>query len=132
VSFLLDTDTCSIYMKGNHHVANKMMQYGGRLFVSAITVGELCTYALRAKASAKRLQTFLDLLKDVSVLVVDKDIAWKFGEIRAHQLDQGIVVGEMDLMIAATALMHGLILVTHNTADFANIPGLNFDDWFGP
>jgi len=37
VSFLLDTNIHSAYLRTNHLVANKMMQYSGRLFVSAIT-----------------------------------------------------------------------------------------------
>jgi tRNA(fMet)-specific endonuclease VapC len=38
----------------------------------------------------------------------------------------------MDLLIASTALAHGLTLVTHNTQDFTNIPGLNLEDWLAP
>jgi predicted nucleic acid-binding protein len=35
-------------------------------------------------------------------------------------------------MIAATALVHDLTLVTHNTQDFADIPGLHVVDWLSP
>jgi tRNA(fMet)-specific endonuclease VapC len=35
-------------------------------------------------------------------------------------------------MIAATAIVHDLILVTHNTRDFQNIPGLRLEDWLQP
>jgi len=38
----------------------------------------------------------------------------------------------MDLMLAATALVHDLTLVTHNTADFVNVPGLRLEDWLIP
>ena len=38
----------------------------------------------------------------------------------------------MDLMIGSVALFHNLTLVTHNTADFQNIPGLRLDDWLTP
>ena len=38
----------------------------------------------------------------------------------------------MDLLNAATALVHNLTLVTHNTQDYANILGLNLDDWLVP
>ena len=51
MSFLVDTDICSAYMKGDHHVWQRFMQYRGRLHVSAITVGELFTWALRAKTT---------------------------------------------------------------------------------
>src|SRR3989442_1631478 len=83
LSFLVDTDICSAYMKGNRHVWQRFMQYRGQLHVSAITVGELFTWTLRVKASPKRLQTLLDLLSDVTVLDVTLDVGRTFGEVRA-------------------------------------------------
>lgn len=47
-------------------------------------------------------------------------------------LQQGIVIPETDLMIGAVARLHNLTLVTHNTADFQNIPGLRLEDWLVP
>jgi tRNA(fMet)-specific endonuclease VapC len=38
----------------------------------------------------------------------------------------------MDLLIASVALAHNLTLVTHNTADYRNVPGLRLDDWLIP
>jgi len=35
----------------------------------------------------------------------------------------------MDLMIAATALVHNLIVVTHNVHDYSRVPGLTIHDW---
>jgi tRNA(fMet)-specific endonuclease VapC len=102
------------------------------LIDSAITVGELFTWALRAKASPKRLQTLLDLLSDVTVLDVTLDVGRKFGEVRAGLLDAGLTTPEIDLFIAATALVHDLTLVTHNVQDFAHIPGLTIQDWLNP
>ena len=132
VSFLVDTDICSAYMKGDRHVWQRFMQYRGQLHVSAITVGELFTWALRAKAPPKRLQTLLDLLNDVTVLDVTLDVGRKFGEVRAALLDAGLGTPEMDLLIAATALVHNLTLVTHNVQDFTHIPGLAIQDWLHP
>ena len=69
----------------------------------------------------------MDLLDDMTVL--DVDVAHKFGEVRAQQLDQGLFTPEMDLLIAATALVCNLTVVTHNVQDFANVPGLSVEDW---
>jgi tRNA(fMet)-specific endonuclease VapC len=132
LSFLLDTDTCSAYVKGNPLVFNRFLQYGGGLSISTITLGELFTWALRAHAPRRRLQDVQDLLKLVSLRDVTRDVAVKFGEIRAALLDQGLPVGEMDLLNAATSLVHNLTLVTHNRADYANIPNLTVVDWLIP
>ncbi|MEX0710776.1 MAG: type II toxin-antitoxin system VapC family toxin [Pirellulales bacterium] len=132
MSFLLDTDICSAYLKGDHRVWQRFMQYGGQLHVSAVTAAELFAWVLRAKASPARLQGLLDLLRDTTFLEVNQDVCRKFGEIRAAQLDQGQVKSQMDLLIAATALVHNLALVTHNVSDFAQIPSLNVADWLAP
>ena len=56
----------------------------------------------------------------------------KFGELQAALFDAGKPAPEMDLLIAATALVHDLTLVTHNVRDFANVPGLMVQDWLNP
>lgn len=129
MSFLLDTDTCSAYLKGNRQVWTRCQQHSGRLFVSAVTAAELFTWAMRKKAPARRLPAVLDLFDDVPILDVTVDIARKFGELRAVLLDAGRPVPEMDLLIAASAMTHGLTLVTHNVRDFAIVTGLDIQDW---
>jgi predicted nucleic acid-binding protein len=69
------------------------------------------------------MQTLSDLLLDVQVLVIDANVARKFGEVRAGQLDKGSISPELDLLNASTALANNLTMVTHNTQDYDNIPG---------
>jgi tRNA(fMet)-specific endonuclease VapC len=129
MSFLLDTDICSAYLKNDRKVVSKVMLHFGGLHVSVVTVGELLTWARRAKAPPTRLQGVRDLLAASTVHEVDFAVADKFGEVRALLLDNGITVGEMDLLNGSVALVHHLTMVTHNTKDYANIPGLTLDDW---
>jgi tRNA(fMet)-specific endonuclease VapC len=129
MSFLLDTDICSAYLKNDPVVVGRVMLHYGGLNVSVITVGELLTWALRANALPDRLNGLMDFLKGTTMLDVTMSIAEKFGEVRAGLLDNKITVGEMDLLNAATALVHGLTMVTHNTKDYIDIPGLTIDDW---
>ena len=83
MSFLLDTDTCSAYIKGNPLVFGRFVQYGGRLSISTITLGELFTWALRAKAPPGRLQDVQDLLK--LVVVLDVTPMWPDDSARSGQ-----------------------------------------------
>lgn len=132
MSFLLDTDICSASIRGVSRVANRFLQYGGRLYMSTVTLGELHAWAMRAKAPPTRMQTLLDLLREVQVLIVDDTVARKFGEVRAWQLDRGLGSPELDLLNGAVALVHNFTMVTHNGKDYANIPGLTIDDWLAP
>jgi tRNA(fMet)-specific endonuclease VapC len=132
VSFLLDTDTCSAEIKGNNAVSNRFIQYSGRLHISTVTLAELHVWALRAHVSRKRMVSVSNLLKQVRVLCVDEAVAYRFGVARAWQLDHGCPSPDLDLLNAAVALAHGLTLVTHNTADYDNIPLLAKVDWLVP
>jgi tRNA(fMet)-specific endonuclease VapC len=49
--------------------------------------------------------------------------------LRANQLDTGRLTPSTDLWIAATAIAHDLTLVTHNTHDYEQVPGLVLADW---
>jgi predicted nucleic acid-binding protein len=132
MSFLLDTDTCSAYMKGDGNVINRFIQYGGRLSVSVVTVGELYSGVFRSQASPCLRSELAGLLNNVTILDVTYDVAYRFGTIRARLLDQGLPAPGMDLLIAATALTHNLTLATHNTAHFVHVPGPSLVDWLVP
>ena len=132
MSFLLDTDICSIHTKDDRVLFPRFMQHLGQLHVSAVTVGELSTWANRLNASARRKQTIERLLSDVVILEVDRDVANRFGILRASVLDRGLFIATADGFIAATALVYDLTLVTRNTRDFTSVPNLRLADWLMP
>ena len=71
-------------------------------------------------------------LQEVRVIDFDSGCAERFGQLRGALRQQGISVPTTDLMIASVALLHDLTLVTHNRADYQNVPGLRVDDWLTP
>lgn len=97
-----------------------------------MTLAELALWASRRKAPRKRLGQVQSLLTSVTVIDVTPDIAWKFGEVQAALMDRGLQAPDLDLLIGATALVHDYTIVSHNTADFQNIPGLTVIDWLLP
>jgi tRNA(fMet)-specific endonuclease VapC len=132
MSFLLDSDICSAYLRGDRGVQNRFLQDGGRLHVSVITVGELFSGVLSIRSSTRLLPAPLAMPKDLTSLDATYDVAYTFGIIRAPLLDRGLPAPGMDLMIDATALVHGLTLVTHNAQEYAHIPGLTVADGLAP
>lgn len=49
MNFLIDTNICSAYIKGNRTVWSRFLQHAGGMALSVVTVGELWTWAKRAK-----------------------------------------------------------------------------------
>ncbi len=131
MSHLLDTNICSAHFRRPGGLAHRFIQYSGGLFVPTVVLGELYSGAYHTQ-NAGLFRKIADLLNDVQVLSFDLNCAEEFGNIRGKLLQQGISVPTADLMIASVALVHNLTLVTHNTSDFQNIPGLRLDDWLKP
>lgn len=132
MKFLLDTNICSAHMTRPARLAHRLVQYGDQLAIASIVLAELYAGAYHHSNSNKLLGLISDLLDDVVVLDFDAVCAHQFGEIRGQLLRQGISVNSMDLMIASVAIVNDLTLVTHNTADFQQIPGLQLVDWLKP
>jgi predicted nucleic acid-binding protein len=93
--------------------------------VSAITVGELHVGVLAAQdvdTRARRLAT-LESIADVELLGVDESVAAAWARLRVHLAQAGRRLNVNDLWIAATALAHGLPVVTQDD-DFSPVEGV--------
>lgn len=133
MSYLLDTNTCSEHLRRPAGLSHRFIQHSGRLHIPTIVLGELYTWAHRRSNPHPLLRSIKnDLLNDVRVLIFDTVCAEQFGLVRGGLLRRGIVVSSVDLMIASVALVYDLTLVTHNTADFLNVPDLRLEDWLPP
>jgi predicted nucleic acid-binding protein len=132
VSFLLDTNICSHYLRTPGPLFHRFQQHLGRLHLSVISLGELYCWTLDRSTSPRHHASLGAFLNDVTVLDTDIGVARKFGEVRSALIEQGKAAPSIDMLIAATALVHQLTLVTHNTADFANVAGLQVVDWLAP
>ena len=131
MSFLLDTNIVSFHLKRSSGLTHRFVQYSGRLYVSSISLAELYVWAFK---KGKPALSAIDALlrNEVNQLDFDDDCAKQFGRLRVELIGRGVVVNPVDLLIASVALVYDLTLVTHNTADFLNIPGLRLDDWLTP
>jgi predicted nucleic acid-binding protein len=109
-----------------------------RIHLSVITLGELRKGILRLDDAkkARRLQAWLD--NDVRrrfqgrLLDVDADVALAWGRICAEAERGGYPRPVMGGLLAATALVHGLTLVTRNTSDFSHTRVEVFNPWETP
>jgi tRNA(fMet)-specific endonuclease VapC len=132
MSHLLDTNICAAHFRRPSGLAHRFIQHGGGLFLPVVVLAELYAGAYHVIDPQPLLRKIDDLLQDVRVLPFDEVCAEQFGRVRGKLLQQGISVPVVDLMIASVALIHDLTLVTHNIADFRDIPDLRLEDWLAP
>jgi tRNA(fMet)-specific endonuclease VapC len=128
--FLLDTDTCVFWLRGQAAIHARLAAVDARaLSISVITLAELRYGADCSAQPGANHQVIDDFVSGVAVLAVDADIARAFGEIKAQLRRQGNLIEDFDLLLAATALANDMTLVTNNTTHFDRVGGLTLENW---
>lgn len=134
--FILDTDHVSLYQRRHPQVVARVLATAPvDLTVTTITLGEQVQGRLavirQARSQPDAARGYLRLRETVvfyqTIQLVDYTTAAvdHFEALRR----QGIRIGTQDLRIAAIALAEGAIVVSRNTRDFAQVPGLILEDW---
>lgn len=129
--WLLDTNAWIHYLKNpSSPVARRLRERTpADLVVCAVVRAELLHGAMKYGDPARRLAIVRDTLAPYACLPFDEVAAEHYARIR-HTLEQsGNVIGPHDLLIAATCVAHGCVLVTANTGEFSRVAGLSIEDW---
>lgn len=128
---VIDTDILSAIMRGNPSATERARSYlkTYRQFTfSALTRYEVLR-GLLAKKAARQLVAFDQLCAASQVLPVTDTIIVQGASIYASLSQRGDLISDADILIAATAIVHGLIVVTNNTQHFRRIQNLQVENW---
>ena len=102
------------------------------LALSAITASELLHGVHRGDSAQRRgrRQAFVDaILSTLPVLPIDLAVSRRHAQVWADLRARGEIIGAHDLLIAATALVHTLVLATRNQREFGRVEGLRVAMW---
>jgi predicted nucleic acid-binding protein len=138
MSFLVDTNVISeaTRPRPDDGVVRWLKSAGGSsLFVSVLTLGEIRKGIEKLRSGARKdslrawLESEIPAWFEGRILPVDAAVADRWGRLVAAA---GRTIPAVDSLIAATALVHGLRLVTRDRADYS-FPGLEIlDPWEPP
>jgi tRNA(fMet)-specific endonuclease VapC len=134
MTYLLDTGTCIALLRGHAAaVEQASATVPDDLAVSSITRYELGYGVLRCdprrvKQESAKVDHFIGMLHELPFTASTAALA---ARIRHDLTSIGKPIGPMDILIAATALEAGLILVTGNLSEFKRVKGLSVRSWMG-
>lgn len=129
--YLLDTNVIIRYLNDEADTIQMLVTLAHTAsepyFVSAVTQMEVWDGVHRAANPTQVEREYQALFDDLTLLPFDSDIAKRCAKLRHDLRPHGIRTRDraLDLQIAATALQHGLELVTYNVQDYDDIVGLS-------
>ncbi|WP_254174792.1 type II toxin-antitoxin system VapC family toxin [Planktothrix pseudagardhii] len=129
--YLLDTNIVSLATKNNRQINKKLEDIKAqrkKICISCITYFEIRRGFL-AVDSPKQRERFNGFCQDYQIILLDDlAILEKAAEIHANLRLRGLPIQTEDILIAATAIVKGLILVS-NDSDLLRVEGLSLENW---
>ncbi len=128
---LLDSDTLSMYMRHEPRVVSKAQDYlrtNGVFSFSIITRFEILR-GLKVKDAHARLATFEVLCANNEIVGLTTEVVSRAADVYASLRKAGTLIGDADILIAATAMELDIALVSNNTSHFERINGLRLTNW---
>ena len=126
--YLLDTDWVIHYLNGRDDIVRRLdaLQREG-LGVSVISLAELYEGIYSSTDPDGNEQDLHDFLRGVSILGIDEEICKIFGRERGRLRKAGQLIGDFDLLIAATGLHYRLTVLTNNRQHVERVEGLHIE-----
>ena len=128
---VLDTDTLSAIMRQESRALSHAQTYlssYSQLSVSIVTRFEILR-GLNAKNATSQATAFNAMCQTMEVLPLTDAVIVRAADIYGKLHQAGQLIGDADILIAATCLENGREIVTNNTAHFSRISGLVARNW---
>jgi predicted nucleic acid-binding protein len=119
---LIDTSAYSAFLRG-HSEIKLSLQQAEEISLNPVVLGELIAGFTMGKSEKKNrgiLREFMDSPR-VRLLVMDEETSERYAAILHYLRKEGIVIPTNDLWIAASAMQHGLRILTTDK-HYLNIP----------
>ena len=131
IQFMLDTNICIYVIRRKpKRVLTRLQQARiSDVGISSITLSELEYGVMKSSKPAQNKIALAEFLAPIEILSYDDMAAREYGTLRAYLENKGIIIGSLDMLIAAHALSVKCTLVTNNMREFRRVPGLSLDNW---
>ncbi|MCL2391027.1 MAG: type II toxin-antitoxin system VapC family toxin [Oscillospiraceae bacterium] len=128
--YLLDTNICIYFLNRNSKIVDKLESVSGDdLAISCFNLAELLFGAYNSEHVDKNLERVRYLESVIEVISFDKKAIDNFAIIKADLKEQGKLIDDFDMLIAAVALSNEMVLVTNNEKHFERITNLKIENW---
>ena len=127
---LLDTNICIYIINGVLRVQEQSKRYKpADTYISAVSVAELMYGAVKSKNPEATKDKIYAFISKINVADFGASDAVEYGNIRAYLTQKGELIGALDMLIAAQAVVNGFKLITNNIREFQRVPNIILENW---
>ncbi len=127
--YLLDTNICIHFFRGKFNLIDKFQQVKlENCAISEITLAELMFGAENSSNPIKNRDIVEQFASQVKILPIFNAIAI-YAKEKVRLRKKGEMISDFDLLIGATAISNGLIMITENRKEFERITAIQLENW---
>lgn len=124
MQYLVDTTWIVDYLRGHQDTIQRLQAYRAEgLAIAIVALAGLYEGVFRSNSPAGNETILKDSPTGVTILGIDEEVCIIFGRETARLRQFGMAVGDMDVLIPASALRHDLTLLTADR-DFERVENL--------
>ncbi len=127
----LDTNIITAFLKNDLRVVDSVSDYlehFDKLTINIISYYEILR-GLKDLANDEKIRMFEDFIQENELVSIKKETVEKAAEIYAYLKKEGNLIEDADILMASTAIVENLVLITNNIKHFKRIKGLKLDNW---
>lgn len=127
--YLLDTNTCIYFIKGEYALYNKIAEVGEEnCFISEMTVAEL-KYGIENSKTVKLMRKVVEAFIPKFAVIPIYNSLDIYAKEKARLRKQGLMIDDFDILIGATAVANDMVTVTNNVAHLSRLDNITIEDW---
>ena len=127
----LDTNIITAFLKNDLRVVQRVSDYlelFEKLTINIISYYEILR-GLKDLGNEEKLKWFECFIQENELVSIKKDTVDKAAEIYVYLKKEGNLIEDADILMASTAVVEDLVLITNNIKHFKRVKGLRIDNW---
>ena len=127
----LDTNIITAFLKNDLRVVQRVSDYlelFEKLTINIISYYEILR-GLKDLGNEEKLKRFEGFIQENELVSIRKETVEKAAEIYAYLKKEGNLIEDADILMASTAIVEDLVLITNNIKHFKRVKSLRIDNW---
>ena len=127
--YLLDTNICIFYIKGQFGLDKKIAQIGEEnCFISEMTVAEM-KYGIENSKTIEIMRPIVEAFISKFIVIPIYSSLDIYAKEKTRLRKNGLLIDDFDILIGSTSIFHNMVMVTNNVSHLERLENIVIEDW---